>query len=162
MLNNISWQGYWTTLALLTAAYYFLVYWRYFRKDLLSALSKRNPVSSTPAVSPAVASFLHEQAHSPLTTREVPEDDFCLPTDPVEQTVYSCMDELNAYFESAKKAKMMKAEVLFALERILQKYPSLTGSAYTESIGNVIRTEAEHHCAVHLSEEDISKVWKRT
>lgn len=161
MLNNISWQGYWATLALLTAGYYLVIYLRYFRKDLQVFLQQRRPSTTSPSATPAVAAFLKEQTQpSPFSEDTGP--DFQTPAEGEESLVYAFIDELNAYFESARKAKVMKAEVLFAVQRILQKYPSLNESSYKESIGNVIRTEAEHHCSVHLSEEEISKVWMMT
>lgn len=159
MLNNISWQGYWVTLALLTAGYYLVVYLLYFRKDFKISLPGKAGLPKSPSASPAVTSFLKEQAQPSLFRDGETEDEFSTPTDPTEQAVYACMDELTAYFESAKKAKVMKTEVLFAVQRILQKYPSLQTSEYKVSITKVIQTEAEHHCSVHLNEEEMRKVW---
>ena len=161
MLNNISWQGYWTTLALLTVAYYFFLYLRYFRSDVKAYLQRQKPATATPTAMPSVATFLKEQVQPSLFPYEE-DDEFATPADTTVQAVYACMDELTAYFESAKKAKVMKAEVTYALQRILQKYPALQTSDYKESILKIIQTEAKHHCSIHLSDEEISKVWMMT
>ncbi len=69
------------------------------------------------------------------------------------------MDELNAYFEVAKKGKCLKQELLYSVQRILSKYSSLENPQYKESITNVIISEAEHNCSIHLKEEDVVQVW---
>lgn len=157
MLNNISWQGYWTTIVLLTLAYYIVLYLVYFRRQLPSLLAKRESSPKQPTASPAVASFLQAQNQPSLFPEET-ADEFTVP-DGEEGIVYACMDELNAYFEGAKKQKIAKPELLFALQRILAKHPSLKQSAYKASLSNVIVSEAEHHCSLHLSEAEVVQVW---
>jgi hypothetical protein len=159
MFKGISWQGYWTTLALLTAGYYFVVYLRYFRKVFNPFARQQESAAAAPAVSPAVASFLQEQTQGSLFPDTETQAEFSLPTEPQEQAVYACLDEVSAYFAAAKKAKVAKAEVLFALGRILQKYPSLQTSEYQDSVNNVLQAEAEHHCSVHFSAEEMRQVW---
>lgn len=153
MFNSISWQGYWTILALITTGYYLAVYLLYFRKAFTFSFPGRrggkNPEQLSTRDSPRPTSlFDNEKAEFALP-----------PTGSEEHQVYALMDELSAYFAEAKKSKVIKEEALFALQRMVSKYPSLRTSTYKESLTNVMVSEAALHCSLHLSADDISKVW---
>ena len=158
MFNNISWQSYWITIALFTAGYYLTIYLLYFRKDFSipwrrgSRLKEDEPFSSDErAVSPVLTT---EQSHLVQDS-----SDFQLPgKDTLEQVVYTCMDEIAAYLEQAKRNKCEKAESLPALASILRKYPVLATSEYKQSITTVMIHQCESCCSVHLSAEEVAKV----
>lgn len=154
MLNNITWQGYWVTLALLSAGYYLAIYVLYFRNDFKIAFPKRNTLQKYSAASPAVAAVIEQQVQTPADQKEEGSV-----MDINEGLVGACLDELNAYFDEAKRARLLKEEVLYALQTILRKYPSLTKSDYKEAVTNVIVSEAAHHCALHFSSEEMVQVW---
>ena len=159
MFNNISWQGYWITIALFTASYYLFIYIRYFRKSFFLEGKKRIAAEEQPF------SFVNEPADRPSATTEQPElsdhsDDFQLPAkDTIEGMVYTCMDELNAYLEEAKRSKCVKEEMLLALRSILRKYPAIAASEYKNSVTTVLVSQCEFVCSVHLSAEEVLGVW---
>ena len=158
MLNNITWQGYWTILALLSAGYYLVIYFLYYRKDFKIENPKRGASTKHATTSAAMASFM--QAHNaavPMNEQDVV--DFGAPDEKAEQIVYACMDELNAFLEGVKSAKCAKPEFLYAVQKILSKFPDLKNSQFKDSISQVILSEAAHHCSIHLSEEDMVHVW---
>jgi hypothetical protein len=161
MFNNISWQGYWITIALLTAGYYLIVYLLYFRKDFSIEWKK----GTTPKDETLFSSVTSESAATQPVTNEQPtlfddSSDFQPPTkNTIESTVYACMDEVNAYLEEAKRSKCVKEEMLFALNAILRKYPSVAASEYKESVTNVIVNQCEYNCSVHLSADEVVRMW---
>ena len=157
MLTNITWKGYWTTLAILTAGYYLAIYLLYFRKDFEIILPKRQSEAKSPSATPAVVSFLKEVNQPSLFPDEANE--LSTPADGNESLVYACMDEVAAYFSEAKAGKCVKSEVIYAMQRLLAKYPSLKGSPYKDSINNLIASEAQHHCSLQLNSEEMRQVW---
>src|SRR5215218_9364555 len=98
MFNTITWQGYWTTLAQLSAGYYLVIYLLYYRRDFKIEFPKREPSKNYPVASPAVASFMKEQ-NDALSITEEEDLSFVTPTDKNERLVYACIDEFNAYLE---------------------------------------------------------------
>ena len=159
MFNTISWQAYWITLALTLAGYYAVVYLLYFRKDFKMLLPNHRGEVNPMQIDRSGNISDHSSAQTELFDRGS-VDQFTRPEAGTEEyIVYSCMDEVNAFFEEAKRKGWDKEELLFALRSIFQKYPSLSTSVYKESINNVIRSESEHHCSVHLSAEDLVHVW---
>jgi hypothetical protein len=151
MFSNISWQQYWTSVVVITLAYYLVIYLLYFRKGFALLFP----------------SGLHEY-NSPLKEKEESrpslfENDslgFKQMTENNEEHIaYACMDELNAFFENQKSSKAVKSEVMYALYGILQKYPSLRNCDYKESITNVIALQCENICSIHLSAEELKGVW---
>lgn len=138
MFNTISWQSYWTMLAISLAIYYLFLFLVYYRKDFMTSLSSRGMKQSF-AINP-------DEFQSPL-----PDTD--------EGIVYSCMDELNAFFEEAKKRKWSKNEMIYSIQRILEKYPSIKTSGYKQSVSNVLLNQCEHICSIHLNAEELNRVW---
>jgi len=161
MFNNISWQGYWITIALLSAGYYLIVYLLYFRKDFSIEWSKRSksndespflPTTPNSGISPSDA-VLQPSLFDNSEEFQRPEPGT------VEHAVYACMDEINAYLEEAKRSKCVKEEMQYALHSILRKYPAIAASEYKESVTNVIMNQCEFVCSVHLSADDVVRVW---
>jgi hypothetical protein len=156
MFNNISWQGYWITLALLSAGYYLVIYFLYYRSDFTIILPKRKSPTSRGDNRTAFP----PRANSASTSASLTQEEFEVPSkDSEEYPIYSLMNEVTAYFEEAKKARCEKEEVLYALRRILSKFPAVKSSVYKESLTNVIVSEAELHCSIHFSADDMEKVW---
>jgi hypothetical protein len=157
MFNTITWQGYWTTLALLSAGYYLFIYLLYYRKDFKISFPKQKVAIKPSSVPAASASFVTEQNELSLDTDEANAVETYADSD--ERMVYACMDELSAYFESSKGTKVVKEEFVFAVQKILSKYPSLKSSEFKEAVSNLIVSEASHNCSIHLEEEDLFHVW---
>lgn len=161
MFDNISWQGYWATIAILTAGYYLAIYLLYYRNDFLVEWQKRSKFHSKSPLSYTST----EGARPPLNNLQQPSlfddpEEFQRPENTTtEFAVYSCMDEINAYFEEAKRNKCAKEELLFALQNILSKYPAISTSEYKESLTNVVVNQCEYICSVHLSADDVLRVW---
>jgi hypothetical protein len=140
MFNTISWQSYWTGLAISFAIYYLVVYLLYYRSDvklLFKGVEEKDSFS-----------FRNETSEfqQPLADTE-------------EHIVYSCIDELNAFFEQAKRKRWIKDELIYALQMIIKKYPSLNASQYKSSINVVLTNQCEHICNIHLNEEEVKHVW---
>lgn len=153
MLSNISWQGYWITLALLCAGYYAVIYLLYYRNDFSIIISKKNKGVFIPSAPAAVASFLKGQGRSATNSKS----DMADPGS--DGMVQACIDELAAYFEESRKAKVVKEEYLYSVQRILSKYPALKGSVFQEPLSKLIVSEAKHTCSLHLHDEDVFHVW---
>ena len=140
MINNISWQGYWITLALISAGYYLVIYLLYYRHDFKLWIHPK-PYNSDGIVS-----------GSETTIQPPVEKD-------AERLIDSCMDELNAFFEESRRKKVMKEELIYSLQLLLKKYPSLKDSEYRESLSNLIATQCEDSCLVRLNADEVYHVW---
>lgn len=153
MFNNITWQGYWITLAFLLVGYYLVVYLLYFRNDFKIGFAKGSGRKWTATDENGT------MQPSPCSEGQTTETSIRDALTEIDHQVQACTDELSAYFLEAGRSKGSKEEMLFALSKILSKYPALRSSEYADSLQNLICSEAEHHCSLHLSREDISKVW---
>ena len=140
MINNISWQGYWITLALILAGYYLIIYLLYYRHDLKAWIHPKPYNSDGIVLAP-------ESILQPPVERDA------------ERLIDSCMDELNAFFEESRRKKIVKEELIYSLQLLLKKYPSLKDSEYKESLSNLIATQCEHICLVRLTMDEVYHVW---
>ena len=146
MFYTISWQSYWCALALLLVIYFIVIYLVYYRRDLkLPFIEKQFPPKKGNGFQ-----LFDKESHS----------EFDSPPDGTEEhIVYACMDEMNAFFDEASKKRWHKNELLYSLQLILKKYPSLKTSQYRSSIFNVIASQSEHICNIHLNAEEANEVW---
>jgi hypothetical protein len=153
MLNNITWQGYWTTIALLSTGYYVVIYLLYFRNDLKISLAKgeKRKWTASGESSPLQPTLVDSSLQTTGLALESASE--------IDHLADACADELSAYFQEASRSRGSKEEMLFALSKLLSKYPALRSSEYAASLSNLIQSEAAHHCSLHLSREDVSKVW---
>ncbi|HEV7333113.1 MAG TPA: hypothetical protein VGN63_18910 [Flavisolibacter sp.] len=162
MFNTISWQGYWVSIAFLTAGYYLIIYLLYFRKDFSFqwGRSVSKDYNTSFPLSPMAPDAPQETEAYRQPMLFDGNEAFQLPEkDSLESMVYTCTDEINAYLEEAKKSKCVKEELLYALHAILRKYPAISTSEYKASLTAVIVSQCEYHCSVHLGAEDVVKVW---
>jgi hypothetical protein len=137
---NISWQGYWIWLAVISAGYYLVIYLLYYRHDLKVWIHPKS-YNSDGIVS----------ASESIIQPHVEKD--------AERLIDSCMDELNAFFEESRRKKVMKEELIYSLQLLLKKYPSLKDSEYKESLSNLIATQCEDTCLVRLNADEVYHVW---
>ena len=149
MFNSISWQAYWLTLCILLAGYYLIIYLVYYRNGV-------RPDGTTPGLD-AEYNYQSESIFSFKTAAATSSEGLMMPDQ--EHLIQACFDELSAYFEGAKRMKISKEDLLISISKILSKYPALRVSTYRDSIVKIIRSEAEHHCSIHISGEEVSEVW---
>ena len=154
MLNSISWQAYGTTVLLVTVIYYLFVYLVYFKNRAHLPGTVGQPVRDNLSV-PASA----QSRTSPQFLFEGTGDFENPPIETEEHLVYACMDELTAFFEQSKTATCSKEALIASLETLLSKYPTLKNSGYKESFSHVLVTQCEQVCSIHLTAEDLVRVW---
>lgn len=156
MFNTISWQSYWIAIALSSVLYYAMILWLYFRPDLYSWLSRKQQRLFRQNSGGQSASH-GKGTVQPSLFGEVDFDSPAPGTN--EHFVYACMDELNAFFESAKARKWSSAGLVYAIRLILSKYPAIRESEYKHSLEQVILTQCELHCSIHLKAEEAVGLW---
>src|SRR5690242_8701601 len=109
MFNNISWQGYWTALALIAAIYYLVIYLLYFRRGI-NLLWNRKPNSKKLGSISAVPALQNDIKESPDNFEQSSlfgdSSKFQEPKESDEKLVHACMGELTAFFEESKRSRM--------------------------------------------------------
>ena len=152
-MNNISWQGYWTALAITVSLYYLFVLAFYYKRELLNVLRNRTPNEGRIALP---LNEMEPSFSSPSGSQQKENNLLAPETSP---EAISLIDEVQAYFEGAGKKDYTKAEVLRSLETIIKKYATVHGSVYQYSVNNLILFLAEQSCSLHLSADDVQGVW---
>ena len=157
MINNISWTSYWCVLIILVIIYYGLILLKYYRSELRNLLSGRSSLLSAghfqvTRPEPTLKGnnhqdeVLHDSHHSNGDNELLP-------------IVQSLTDEITAYMEQAGHAGAAKGEIINALQHLIKKYPGIKFTPYQEPISNLLKSECENKCSVHLSTEDTRQVW---
>lgn len=158
MFNHISWQSYWIFLAISIALYYLVIASVFYTNEIQSLrVRKRKIVSSTPLPS-------YRETEPTITQQDFFDVDKVLlkPKDTEEDTAFVVqflVDEVQAFLEAAQQLGYTKEQIIPSLRQLLTKFPSLKYSPYQTSVLNLIAFECENKCSIHLSADDLTKVW---
>ncbi|MDQ3681602.1 MAG: hypothetical protein M3352_00850 [Bacteroidota bacterium] len=156
MINNISWQGYWISIALLTASYYLVLFLLYYRNEFKHLFSARQ-VERVPSAVPFETN--EKVVHQPqLFSGEFSQASVNQEKPEVIAIEQALKDEVQAFFDEAQKS-ITKKDLLVSLQGICNKYPTVFESPYQQSVNQFIIFLAEQNCSVHLSAEEVSGVW---
>src|SRR6188768_1302700 len=152
VFSNISWLEYLTFITVSALLYYVFVLFTFYRHDLLQITKMPAPGNASNSTDASLnQSYSLSNGKDPgLKTAETNQS----------QIIQSFTDEVAAYLEEAGKNNVAKADLLFSLGGIANKYPSLTQSEFKESLDQFIKLQTETYCAMFLSEEDLNNVWR--
>ena len=139
MIKQVSWAEYCSVLAVLTAAYYFLIILIYYRNDAWQLLSGQRKLL------PATTGYT-DSTTPPLTD---------------EQRQYEVVNELVNELKPLFEKSYIKEEMVMALQIKLMEYPQLKGTAFQVAVNNYIQMESENKCSVYLSEDELKGLWQR-
>ena len=145
MLQNISWQAYWITLAITLTLYYSFVLFLFFRTTVLNSLSRK----AERAENNQLSFFQHETSQN--NRQANPEVDTIAP---------SLVSELHAFFQAAGPRAYTKEALLQSIQMIIRKYRGeIDQFQHQRSINQLLLVLSEQHCAIHLSAAEVSSVW---
>ena len=158
MFDTVSWQGYGIVIFLLTVSYYLTIYLLYFRNDFKVSFRRGAISGNKNSYDFGSLSFIKDEVRTNVSLED--SEEFQTPVENNEKAVvYACIDELDAFFSESKKSKFLKEDIVFALQGILKKYPSLKTSPYKLSLTHVIVGQCENICSIHLKADDVDRVW---
>ena len=139
MIKQVSWAEYCSVLAVLTAAYYFLIILIYFRTEAWQLLSGQRKLL------PATTGYT-DSATPPLTD---------------EERQYTVVNELIIELKPLFEKGYIKEELVMSLQMKVAEYPQLKGTAFQVAVNNYIQMESENKCSVYLSEQELGGLWQR-
>lgn len=162
MLERISWSSYWTVLVIALAIYYlvlFLLHYQrgFFSKSRVKAISSDTSThDSLESVQPNLFGFQDTSVKKSVSqvTSELPVDDKIL-----MPLVHDLIQELKDFIADISQRSYVKEEVIMGIQVIIKNYKKLEGSPYQKSISDFIKNECEDCCSIHLSEDDIKRIW---
>ena len=144
MLSKISWSEFIWFLTILLVPHYLFVLAIYFRKEVLAFI--RNPVlRRDPGFETGGHSLEAEPFNSPQTLSAVSsQDEISL------SVIHDLLEDLKKVFVVASKTKMVKEELVQAIQTKLKSYPGLQVSDLQEDVSNHIRIETKTICGIAL------------
>lgn len=142
MFTQFTWSDFFLTLLVIVLFYYAIILYFFYRKDILVRFTKPR-YAATP--------FAFQALEKETQDLAIDESD--------EYLLQTCADEITAYLQEAKRKKCLKTELLFALNRIVQKYAPQLDEDLKTTITNMLKAQCEDICAIHLNGDDLKAVW---
>ena len=144
MLNQISWATYFQTIGLLLIIYYAVILFLSYKKEISRLLVK--------SAQPALAIDQSGKDSFPEVNRE---------TFSQSETIEYILDEVRALIRQAGYSRSPKEEVLFALQKLISsdRFQTMRESPFPDAINDLIAEECQTNCSMHLSEEDLKRLW---
>ena len=140
MINNISWSEYWTTVGIIAFIYYAAIAIIYYSQEMKHVLSGDLIF--------ARASKINTGSKN---EKFFDEDAFAL--------VSQMKHEITTILKQAHENNSAKQEVLFVLQLITKKFPTIKEAAFESEINHYIQSECLNYCSIHLNEEEMSSLW---
>jgi hypothetical protein len=154
MLNSISWKEYFTIVILIGILYYLIIGYLYFKWEILGLFGikliqseNRQPIDVS-----EFRATLKKENNEDYLPKPMSEPDIT----PVIQTF---TNEVQAYFQAIAGQHKVKEEVLFALQQIAGKYPTLKASDLREALEEFTYTESKKYLSVLLEPESVKNIW---
>jgi hypothetical protein len=137
MFNAISWGDYLTTILFLLTVYYAVIAYRFYKEEILSVIGIK-------VVQPAKFSTTEFEDLKQSFKSNRDEDYMPKPEPDVDLTpvILSFKDETSAFLQEAAANKIIKPEILFALETIAHKYAVLNNADCKAGIISELHEEA--------------------
>jgi len=161
MLERISWSAYWTFIVVVLAIYYLILFVLLYQKGFFF----KNRVKTIPSPSgkqepsnqqPNLFGFQDAVREMPgdQNTHQLPVDDKIL-----MPLVHDLIQGLKVFITDISERSYVKEEIIMGIQVIINNYKRLEDSPYHKSINDFIKNECEDFCSIHLSEEDIRRIW---
>lgn len=131
MFTQVSWGNYFTAIAFISAGYYLVIGYIYYRHDFLQLLSGKKITPGNSVV----------------------------PVKNYQPLAQSFSDEVQAFMQQAAREQLAKENIVVSVQSLLNKYPALKDLAFRESIRNLVISECKSYCSIHLSEEELGVLW---
>ena len=147
MINNISWQSYWTFIAL-TVALYYLIIVSFFYKAEIKALISKGITSRSSIVN-------HDDSSIVSLNMEPSKDKTNL-------KYQSFVDELEAFFEALVNETVSKEYLIASIHTLIRKHAIVTYIEQKELVAlqQLIQFLSKDKCSIHLSADDVTGMWE--
>lgn len=161
MLERVSWSTYWTVIVIVALVYYAFLFILFYKNRLLF----RKKVKDTNSIDFRGPAETHQpnlfgfEGVANERSEDRPDQQFAADSNILMPLVHDLIQELKEFIVGIAERSYIKEEVIMGIQVIIRNYKKLEASPYQKSINDFIKSECEDHCSIHLSEEDIRRIW---
>lgn len=152
MFKDISWANYGLFILISLLVYYITIGGLYCLNEIKQIFSGN---SNLVLKSNRSEKLEHLQFHNTSIKEDVPQ--------PSESNLNAladeCMNDISNTLQHASKDDLVKEEIIYSLQLLINKYPLIKDSSFKSTITNYILMECKNYCSIHLSEEDLRVLW---
>ena len=162
MLERISWGQYWWAIVIVSAIYYLILLVLLYQKGMLLKLKEKRiqGIKDQPGTSSTQQSTLFANYDIPLETSfQEDGEEITIANDSLMPVVYNHVQEIKEFITDIANRSYVKEEIIMGLQIITRNYKKLYGSPYQQSVNDFILNKCEESCAIHLSAEDLKRIW---
>ena len=163
MLERISWSTYWAVIVIGLVIYYtvllILLYQKgFFFKGSIKTIPSHSGTPD-PSSNPQRNLFgleetVIENPGDKHNQQLAADDNILMPI------VHDLIQELKEFITGISERSYVKEEVIMGVQIIIKNYKRIEDSPYQKSINDFIKSECEEYCSIHLSEDEIGRIWK--
>ncbi len=160
MLRNISWANYAIFIFITLVIYYLTIGFLYYANEIKQLLSGKSNLFFT--LNPATKSITFSSGNG--KTNEGNENIFSAnqmlqPGDKLLLVVNQFKDEIQHTLDYAANKNLLKQEIIYSLQQVAKKYPSIKDSSFEIFIKDFILIECINCCSIHLNEGELQTLW---
>lgn len=163
MFKGISFTDYliyWTVILVIYYVFYVLVFYRGTAKQFLSARLNKGRHPDEPDSEDADWETDQYQPAETAHHSSAPVSSFAQATEDTFVQVEELIGKLKSGIAHAADSAYGREETSLIVGRILQGYPEIKGSAFQDSISELIVSECEKNGKIALGEDEVDALWE--
>jgi hypothetical protein len=158
MFKNISWSSYGMFILITLVVYYATIGILYYLNEIKRAFSGKS------------GSLLKLNPSKKFVAKnDIQDQNYCLNKDGFgqhsEESLHAladeCMSDVKNTLQYASNNNLVKQEVIYSLQQLLNKYPTIQDTSFKSFITNYILIECVNYFSIHLDEDELKGIWAK-
>jgi hypothetical protein len=145
MIKQISWASYWSALVTISFFYYVIICFKFYSNEIKQILAGKAGLPFGLRVVPSAKDKRNEFA-------DVSEEELF-------PLLNQLVQEIKMFLENGAERSLERRDVIYAIQLLLKKYPTIKGSAFESVVNNYIINECSNYCSIHLDEGEVRLLW---
>lgn len=156
MFKEISWSSYGIFILITLIVYYATIGVLYYLTEIKQVFSGKSAVflKLTPSKKILPKNALQQQNNHLNKEGSLPQ---------LEQALHlsanQCMNDVRNALIYASNNNLVKQEIIYSLQQLVNKYSSIKDTSFKSFIINYILNECANYCSIHLAEDELKGLW---
>lgn len=158
MFKNISWSSYGIFILITLLVYYATVGVLYYLNEIKQVFSGNSSLLLRLNRSKKLVTknIIQPQADHLNKQEFIPQSESSL-----HPLVNECMNEIKNTLQYAANNNLVRPEVIYSLQQLVNNYPALEDTSFKSFITNYILIECNNYCSIRLDDDELKLIWAR-
>jgi hypothetical protein len=156
MFKSISWSSYGIFVLIILVVYYATIGLLYYLNEIKQIFSGKSSLLLKLNRSKRFVAKNDIQHQNDRLYKEAMAQDS---EENLHALADECMNDIKNTLQHAANNNLVKQEIIYSLQQLINRYPSLKDTSLKSFITNYILIECANYCSIHLDEDEFKGIW---